>query len=553
MKNKTLLIIGAFVLAIMLGIGLTYAYFAAKITGNENASTITLESGELSITMDGTNTINTPEKLIPDSEDPFSTKVVTVTGKNTAINLNMPYTLKIVVDENTFTAGSIKYTITGVNNSNSGVIIPNMEMQTVDSTLSVGSGLFVKGDNQIHTYTLKFYFPDTGQDQSTNMGAKFRAHIEISGDEAEEPAPKGWWKADSATLLGALRENTVVHKDTDEGMTKPGVDNAEEDEQLRMTLDDYGTSYYFRGAVENNYLVFANKCWRIVRIDGNGNTKLFYWGNVTNNKCEAADNTLKTPFNNKKWDGLTNSSADFFERTDVYTSNRPAGIGFMYGDVMGTTYASVHANTNDSDILDVLQTWYDQTFTTEALKGKLADVIWCNDKSLASNNTGNGAEFDTTTVFKARERLYAGGNITKASPTLICPETYELNGTTYNIGKLSKFTANDRTNGNGALKGYKIGLITADEAAFAGSTYSDINNIHYYLYTGDTYWTMSPTRFLNGDYLSYIILVNYNGKLVNLSVTTQAAVHPTISLIPSIGLTDTPNQDGTTDHPYVID
>ena len=40
--------------------------------------------------------------------------------------------------------------------------------------------------------------------------------------------------------------------------------------ELASTEDDYGTSYYFRGAVTNNYVEFANKCWRIVRVSGDG-------------------------------------------------------------------------------------------------------------------------------------------------------------------------------------------------------------------------------------------------------------------------------------------
>ena len=38
--------------------------------------------------------------------------------------------------------------------------------------------------------------------------------------------------------------------------------------------DDYGTSYYFRGNVKNNYVNFAGMCWRIVRIEGDGSVKL---------------------------------------------------------------------------------------------------------------------------------------------------------------------------------------------------------------------------------------------------------------------------------------
>lgn len=38
--------------------------------------------------------------------------------------------------------------------------------------------------------------------------------------------------------------------------------------------DDDGTTYYFRGNVENNYVLFAGLSWRIVRINGNGTVKL---------------------------------------------------------------------------------------------------------------------------------------------------------------------------------------------------------------------------------------------------------------------------------------
>lgn len=32
--------------------------------------------------------------------------------------------------------------------------------------------------------------------------------------------------------------------------------------------DDYGTSYYYRGSVENNHVSFACMTWRIIRING---------------------------------------------------------------------------------------------------------------------------------------------------------------------------------------------------------------------------------------------------------------------------------------------
>ena len=47
-----------------------------------------------------------------------------------------------------------------------------------------------------------------------------------------------------------------------------------DEKELSTAPDDYGTSYYYRGGVEDNYVNFAGMCWRIVRIEGDGATKL---------------------------------------------------------------------------------------------------------------------------------------------------------------------------------------------------------------------------------------------------------------------------------------
>lgn len=68
---------------------------------------------------------------------------------------------------------------------------------------------------------------------------------------------------------------------------KSGIDNRTipdfsivsiSDEGMYATADDYGTSYYYRGAVEDNYVVFANYVWRVVRINGNGSIRMIYEG-----------------------------------------------------------------------------------------------------------------------------------------------------------------------------------------------------------------------------------------------------------------------------------
>ncbi|PWL43683.1 MAG: hypothetical protein DBY43_01900, partial [Clostridiaceae bacterium] len=69
------------------------------------------------------------------------------------------------------------------------------------------------------------------------------------------------------TKVPTFAETILANNETKTPITTPGaaISTASEAE-LASTEDDYGTSYYFRGAVKNNYVEFANKCWRIVRV-----------------------------------------------------------------------------------------------------------------------------------------------------------------------------------------------------------------------------------------------------------------------------------------------
>ena len=92
---------------------------------------------------------------------------------------------------------------------------------------------------------------------------------------------------------------------------------------LASAEDDYGTSYYFRGAVKNNYVEFANKCWRIVRVGGDGSVKLILHNdNPTGaaNPCDAANNSTSAAF--ARYSGTTYKSAFNTNYNDclLYTS-----------------------------------------------------------------------------------------------------------------------------------------------------------------------------------------------------------------------------------------
>lgn len=363
------------------------------------------------------------------------------------------------------------------------------------------------------------------------------------GENPEEPE-----EPDDSTLSGSIRINCSL----EDPLTKPGTEIATTDEGTHLTEDDYGLSCYYRGAVKNNYLVFANKCWRIVRITGNGDIKLILWNN-NGASCTSTNAAGKSAFTSEAND----SSCGFSQSCTTYA------VSYMYGikdcnyiNDSPTYYSNNNTgildNVNDSTILTNLKNWYDtafQTSTTNKYTNLLADVIWCNDKSFDDEHSNfKGTQFGSV-IFQSVNRLaleYFNSNelVNKtATPSLVCPNT-GLNG------KASKYTSNDISKGNGALKGYKLGLITADEVAFAGGAYH-IDNSLYYLYDNNYYFTLTPVR---GGHIAYpsspasMWLVNNSGSITFSSVASEVGLRPSIALKSTVTATGS----GTATDPYVV-
>lgn len=252
--------------------------------------------------------------------------------------------------------------------------------------------------------------------------------------------------------------------------------------------DDLGTSYYFRGNVTNNYVKFANKYWRIIRINGDGTIRMIYAG--TSAHANYYDD---------------HSANDMSIGTSAFNSsyNDNTYVGYMYGTAGASTYANTHSNTTNSTIKTKLDSWYDTNIVNTGNEKYIADAIYCNDRS-ASSGTGIGT---TATTYAAKTR---GDN---GQPTLKC---------TNNSDKFTKST----TIGNGKLT-RMIGLITSDEVMYAGGTVS--TNTEYYLYSGVWYWTMAPYSYASG-YAGVYVVGNF-GNLYNNDVNfTNGAVRPVVSL-----------------------
>ena len=299
---------------------------------------------------------------------------------------------------------------------------------------------------------------------------------------------------------------------------------------LASTEDDYGTSYYFRGAVKNNYVKFANKCWRIVRVGGDGSVKLILHNDNTSgaaNPCDAANNNAYAAF--ARYSGTTYQS----KFNEKYDDN--AYVGFKYGTPGSSTYEATHANTNNSTILTNLETWYNNNL--KKYEKVIADTVWCNDKTNVtdtsynpwnySNITGLGYGYaKNKTYYGATQRLVSSSNSTGGTgPSLKCN------------GELSKIYS-------------KVGLITLDELALAGYAYK-LNNTTTYLHENATnthWWSMSPARYGDTAVVWDVSPISA-GFTTMYTVNNTSGVRPAISLVSSITIS---GGTGTSEDPYIV-
>ena len=281
------------------------------------------------------------------------------------------------------------------------------------------------------------------------------------------------------------------------------------DKGMYKAQDDLGTSYYFRGAVDNNWVKYGkytkdayitvdsndnyslvdscnglNLCaklaskgddmyWRIIRVNGDNSIRMIYTG------TSAPDNNTKVVMTES-----TNSSG-YIRATSAgmskFNQNFDSAeyVGYMY------TIGEQHGTSQSSDIKTYLEDWYANYTDLNKAGTKIIDQIYCNDRTASTSESGTAGEISswastgTQYAYGAGLRLY--GDSSKPSPSLKCTNANDKFTTT--IAK-----------GNGKLS-YSVGLITADEVNMAGADNQFNSNASYYLYIGSDYWTGSPIAY----------------------------------------------------------
>lgn len=226
--------------------------------------------------------------------------------------------------------------------------------------------------------------------------------------------------------------------------------------------DNLGTSYYFRGDVENNYVKFANNNWRIIRINGDGTVRM-----ILDSPVGTA--TLGATVSNS----IPNKAVGY-----MYSNSSDAG-NLQYSNSIDGGAKALLEGTSSSD------GWYYTNIVDSGNHDYVADAIYCNDRGVPSttcNENYSGNDWCSHNFpFYNRQ----------TQPILTCSE--ENDRFTSGI-KIKNVTGNDN------LK-YPVGLITADEIVLAGIP-AGKENEKTYLPEYD-FLTMTPVSYYSFG-LSYI-------------------------------------------------
>ena len=410
-------------------------------------------------------------------------------------------------------------------------VISNLKIngKTITATLTDNEGLSAYGFSTINTIepTSWTSISGTSYNLSTAITTEGTYYIWVKDSAGNKAVSdvidlenKGW----KTILINNGNGATTVEeaKTFIEGRTTSTTPNfasrARTNEGMYAADDDYTAtsrmkSYYFRGAVDNNWIKFGKDIskkdiyWRIIRINGDGSIRMIYSGTSAPTISTA---TVMTGTETQISTSAFNSS-----------SNNPSYVGYMY------TSSAQHGNGTPSTIKTTIDNWYKTTTleTDSATKALVSqEQIFCNDRSVTD---GTWSSSTSTTIFYAAYTRLS----TNKKPILTCPEESD------------KFTSKRSSIGNKALE-YPVGLITADEVAMAGGVYGT-NNSNYYLYTNQYYWWGSP--HYSSSY-NTTFRMSTSGGIEASYVYNDYGVRPVISLSSKAKLLG----NGTYSNPYRV-
>ena len=324
------------------------------------------------------------------------------------------------------------------------------------------------------------------------------------------------------------------------------------DKGMYKAQDDLGMSYYFRGAVDNNWVKYGkytkdtyytydgdynyslvsscdglDNCfkiaskgddmyWRIIRINGDNSIRMIYAGTYA---PDANTKVTLTESGNLDDDGNLIGGQKTAVGNSKFNQNYDSAeyVGYMY------TIGEQHGTSQSSDIKTYLEDWYANYTDLNKTGTKITDQIYCNDRTASTSDVAySTTNYTTLTSWNSTGTTYyygANGRIVKDNnPMLTCA----VDSDRFTVNKING-------KGNSALT-YPIGLITIDELEMAGNSWSE-SNTSYYLHTGEYYWAGSPYVFFDAGRLDANGFVVYDsGRLDYVPIDHGYRVRGVVSI-----------------------
>ena len=376
------------------------------------------------------------------------------------------------------------------------------------------------------------------------------------------------------TLSQTIRKNaTIAAQNNDSKKTIMGNEvtkfkgpSTNNEHVLNKAPDDYGTSYYFRGEVIDNYVEFGK--YKSDVYLGSGNKMYSSLDECKTNSSNRICTKIQKSGEPILWSIIRINGDDtvrLFLPIDVMFGQMKnyaeencgmdnACLGYMYGTPGSTTYEATHENKNDSNAKTIIDKWYEDNLYDTKFENYLADTLFCGDKTV-SEGTGIAKQ---ATVYSNFDRNNQSNK--EITSTLECAKGASNNYSRYTV-KSYKTIKKTETNGN--LK-YPVAMLSADEAMMAGNqnVYHFVNGISCPSSSDNSntcsFNTMSPGKGVinllsdNGSGNTFNPVINIitpDNKSYYVSVYFGYPLNPVINLKSDVIVE---SGDGTKDNPYKL-
>ena len=593
MKDKKIIVLIVLILiSIIALIGSSYAL----LTKSFKSEKLSMQVGTLKVDFTEGNAITMDNAIPMTDENGMNTTPYTFTITNSG-DVDAYYTISNEEElANTLDTNYLKMRLTGSDGYDSG--IKRLKDIGTGTYRIVDERALQKSKNV--TYKLYLWISSDADNSVQDKVYKSKIIVNSTSNRVGDTycLDNGFTKlSDCMLVINNHEKTTDIAKTNIKAKGTPDFSKtATTDEGLFMAEDDEGESYYYRGAVKNNYVSFAGFIWRIIRRNGDGSIRMIYSGKSTSDTGDAV--TIgNSQFNSKFWDptyvgykynedfSLHESNGttvyDWFTNTTKYNF----GTGYTFdqstkkftltGDIKQLTWNDNHEEIVNNQLYSCLKTSCNVVYKIvgyiSTTQMKVQPISYSSNSLLTAqtNKTDSPIKTKLDNWYKtnmtsytsklADETFCSDRSITSGSGYLTTPTTIygaynRLQDNKKPSLKCSQDNDKFKMSNESAKLDYPVGLILADEVALAGGrayyngAYSP--NSNYYLYNGKYFWTLSPSSFISNYLNADVWHVMPSGSLHPWnSVANSFGVRPVINLKSDILIT---KGEGSALSPFVV-